>query len=182
MAAKKPPKRASKKTKSRTSKAPPGVRARKKSEQSLEKDARIEACLKLMRAFRWERGITYRHLARQFGVAEATMRKDASEAFRQFRVQLGTAEMEEDLSQWLVRLDGALRRAFAKGDFRSVATLLDLEAKVRGFHRPQRFEHSGPGGQPLEISARAALTERLAGLITSATAESEAGSDPSDAE
>lgn len=97
-----------------------------------------------------------------------------------------TAEQERQVS--LARIDRAmsvLMPLVDEGSLDAMDRLDKLEkrrAALLGLDAPTRQEHTGAGGAPIEIDARGALLERLAGLADSEAATSEETSDPREPE
>jgi hypothetical protein len=101
-------------------------------------------------------GMTYRDMAAALNVSIGTIANDVKKVMGRLRKEQIT-NMEDVVQLELRRLDVILNKIWEKvldGDMAAADRVLkiqDQRAKFLPLYEPQRFEHSGPGGGPIEI-------------------------------
>jgi hypothetical protein len=101
-------------------------------------------------------GMTYRDMAAALNVSIGTIANDVKKVMGRLRKEQIT-NMEDVVQLELRRLDVILNKISEQvvdGDMAAADRVLkiqDQRAKFLPLYEPQRFEHSGPGGGPIEI-------------------------------
>ena len=101
-------------------------------------------------------GMTYRDMAAALNVSIGTIANDVKKVMGRLRKEQIT-NMEDVVQLELRRLDVILNKIWEKvldGDMAAADRVLkiqDQRAKFLPLYEPQRFEHSGPGGGPIEV-------------------------------
>ena len=158
-----------------------GKKKRKRTVKSVAKETKTVA--RRARAIDLRlRGYGLREIAKELKVSVSQAHRDVEAVMKQMR-EKANESAERHLQISLERLDRAIKGLMPgvdAGSPRACEVLGKLEerrAKLLGIDKPQRLEHSGPDGEPIEIDARTTLLERLAGLIAGEETQGGAGGD-----
>lgn len=115
------------------------------------------------------RGLPIRAIAKQLKTSVGTVHSDLMAVIERTKETADTyIERERALS--LRRMDVAVRGLMPqvkKGSGSAVDALVKVEArraKLDGLDAPDKVEHAGPDGGPIEVSAKSALEQKLHGL------------------
>lgn len=104
-----------------------------------DKAERVTIIEGMMRRFEWERGVTGRKLAAEWGMREDQVRVDAAEASR--RVEADADEVRREVTSRGVRM---LQRADEEHDAKGFAAVGKLLADVSGANAAKRVEITVP--------------------------------------
>jgi hypothetical protein len=133
--------------------APDSLNAREKPSTKAE---RIDFIVGLMADNRWVTGVTGRQLAKEWGCSYDTLRQDAAEASRFFK--LDPQEREARQARWHAKIESAQQAAMQMGRLEALGTLLKLEGDHLGVFEAQKVDLNVSGSDEQ-------LTRRLAALI-----------------
>jgi len=140
---------------------------------------RVRFIKQMMALGEWIEGYWDDELGAIWSLSDSVIRADAAESSRALKDALA----DRDLASILVStLMSNISEAKKRNRFEAVAQSCATIAKIAGIEGPTKHEHTGAAGAPIEIDARDALAERLAGLIASATSAGEASTSPSGSE
>jgi len=109
-------------------------------------------------------GLSYRAIAKKLEVSHEQIRKDCQAVYSEFSND-ALKHAEEWRTLQLERCEDmivALWPAAQHGDVDAVKALLQVfkrQAALLGMDAPQRMEHSGPDGAPIEIDERITLSQ-----------------------
>lgn len=150
------------------------TRAKAKRATRDETEARLDHVCGLMRSGKYERGVTDKSLAVEWGVAVATVQGYTSEASKRIAKEVRDPDaVDADIGAFL---RWAIQAARKSGRPREGIEAAKVWATLAGRNAPDRHEHSGPNGGPIDV--RAAQDEILGSLARVAAGGKTDPSDP----
>lgn len=115
----------------------------------------------------------------EVGQAKQLAKIDAVEveawaAWERSKGQVEETETERQANGETTKQSARVKKQTRDGDPRWLTVIqscIDQRCKILGLNAPQRHEHSGPGGSPIEIETDETIRDRIAGLAARFGAE-----------
>jgi hypothetical protein len=134
--------------------------------------ARIEEVLRLMRDCKFQRGKTWRVLAKKWNLNAVTTRRITAEASRRLRAELSESA-EEIAAEWNANVVRLMAEAKKAGDLKTQLNVLRLIADVQ-IIQPARMKDNLGAMTKEELEAKLEQLQRQAGEVLAATAAKDA--------
>jgi len=121
-------------------------------------------------------GLAYSQIGQRMGLSIGTVWSLVERALERNRV-ISRAEAKAYIEIEIARLDSLWNGLWPKidpernpdgihaNDVAAAIKVCERRAKLLGLDQPQRMEHSGPEGKPIEFDARREIVSRISGIV-----------------